>query len=132
MNFLKEIIFLFNYLYLKLVEKVLTRNEGLLTSTGAVRATTGKYTGRSPKDKFIVEEDSVKDKIDWGSINQPISETVFSRLYHKVLDYLAEKDEMFVFKGFAGADKKHRLPIQVINEYAWHNLFVSSVIYPSF
>ena len=107
----------------KLVEKVLTRNEGLLTSTGAVRATTGKYTGRSPKDKFIVKEDSVKDKIDWGSINQPISETVFSRLYHKVLDYLAEKDEVFVYKGFAGADKKHRLPIQVINEFAWHNLF---------
>ena len=107
----------------KLVEKVLTRNEGLLTSTGAVRATTGKYTGRSPKDKFIVKEDSVKDKIDWGSINQPISETAFSRLYHKVLDYLAEKDEVFVYKGFAGADKKHRLPIQVINEFAWHNLF---------
>ena len=107
----------------KLVEKVLTRNEGLLTSTGAVRATTGKYTGRSPKDKFIVKEDSVKDKIDWSSINQPISETAFSRLYHKVLDYLAEKDEVFVYKGFAGADKKHRLPIQVINEYAWHNLF---------
>ena len=107
----------------KLVEKVLTRNEGLLTSTGAVRATTGKYTGRSPKDKFIDKEDSVKDKIDWGSINQPISETVFSRLYHKVLDYLAEKDEVFVYKGFAGADKKHRLPIQVINEFAWHNLF---------
>ena len=107
----------------KLVEKVLTRNEGVLTSTGAVRATTGKYTGRSPKDKFIVKEDSVKDKIDWGSVNQPISETAFSRLYHKVLDYLAEKDEVFVYKGFAGADKKHRLPIQVINEFAWHNLF---------
>src|SRR3954454_19053281 len=107
----------------KLVEEVLTRNEGLLTSTGAVRATTGKYTGRSPKDKFIVEEDSVKDKIDWGLVNQPISKTAFSRLYVKVLDYLAEKDEVFVYKGFAGADKKYRLPIQVINEYAWHNLF---------
>ena len=107
----------------KLVEKVLTRNEGVLTSTGAVRATTGKYTGRSPKDKFIVKEDSVKDKIDWGSVNQPISEAAFSRLYHKVLDYLTKKDEVFVYKGFAGADKKHRLPIQVINEFAWHNLF---------
>ena len=47
----------------------------------------------------------------------------FSRLYNKVLDYLEEKDEVFVFKGFAGADKKNRLPIQVINEFAWHNLF---------
>jgi phosphoenolpyruvate carboxykinase (ATP) len=107
----------------QLVEKVLTRNEGQLTSTGAVVATTGKYTGRSPKDKFTVEEESVKDKIDWGSVNQPISEESFKKLYNKVLNYLKEKEEVFVFKGFAGADKKHRLPIQVINEYAWHNLF---------
>ncbi|WLR55976.1 phosphoenolpyruvate carboxykinase (ATP) [Mesobacillus subterraneus] len=107
----------------QLVEKVLNRNEGLLTSTGAVRATTGKYTGRSPKDKFIVEEESVKDKIDWGSVNQPISEESFTKLYNKVLNFLKEKEEVFVFKGFAGADKKYQLPIQVINEYAWHNLF---------
>ncbi|MBT2680789.1 phosphoenolpyruvate carboxykinase (ATP) [Bacillus sp. ISL-35] len=107
----------------QLVEKVLNRNEGLLTSTGAVRATTGKYTGRSPKDKFIVEEESVKDKIDWGSVNQPISEESFTKLYNKVLKFLKDKEEVFVFKGFAGADKKYRLPIQVINEYAWHNLF---------
>ncbi len=107
----------------QLVEKVLSRNEAQLTSTGAVAATTGKYTGRSPKDKYIVEEESVKDKIDWGSVNQPISKEAFSSLYNKVLEYLKEKDEVFVFKGFAGADEKHRLPIQVINEYAWHNLF---------
>ncbi|MBU8879838.1 phosphoenolpyruvate carboxykinase (ATP) [Bacillus sp. FJAT-29790] len=107
----------------QLVEKVLNRNEGSLTSTGAVRATTGKYTGRSPKDKYIVEEAISKDKVDWGSVNQPISEDVFSNLYNKVLSYLKDRDEVFVFKGFAGADKKHRMPIQVINEYAWHNLF---------
>ncbi|WP_066292051.1 phosphoenolpyruvate carboxykinase (ATP) [Bacillus sp. FJAT-29937] len=107
----------------QLVEKVLNRKEGSLTSTGAVCATTGKYTGRSPKDKYIVEEASSKDKVDWGKVNQPISEEAFSNLYDKVINYLQEKDEVFVFKGFAGADKKHRLPIQVINEYAWHNLF---------
>jgi phosphoenolpyruvate carboxykinase (ATP) len=107
----------------QLVEKVLSRNEGELTATGAVRATTGKYTGRSPKDKFIVEDPTVKDKIEWGSVNQPISVEVFDRLYQKVLTYLKAKNELFVFKGFAGADEKYRLPIQVINEYAWHNLF---------
>lgn len=107
----------------QLVEKVLNRKEGILTSTGAIRATTGKYTGRSPKDKFIVEEESVKDKIDWGPVNQPISKESFVKLYNKVLKYLQDKDEVFVFNGFAGADKKYRLPIQVINEYAWHNLF---------
>ncbi|MGD6944172.1 phosphoenolpyruvate carboxykinase (ATP) [Cytobacillus gottheilii] len=107
----------------QLVEKVLKRGEGVLTSTGAVRATTGTYTGRSPKDKYIVEEASAIDKIDWGPVNQPISEEAFSRLYDKVLTYLKNQDEVFVFKGYAGADAKHRLPIQVINEYAWHNLF---------
>ncbi|GLB58592.1 phosphoenolpyruvate carboxykinase (ATP) [Cytobacillus sp. NCCP-133] len=107
----------------QLVEKVLNRKEGSLTSTGAVRATTGKYTGRSPKDKYIVEETSNKDKIDWGNVNQPISEEAFTNLYNKVLNYLKEKEEVFVFKGFAGADNKQRMPIQVINEFAWHNLF---------
>ncbi|PLR84430.1 phosphoenolpyruvate carboxykinase (ATP) [Bacillus canaveralius] len=107
----------------QLVEKVLKRNEGSLTSTGAVRATTGKYTGRSPKDKYIVEEPSSRSNVEWGPVNQPISEETFSNLYNKVLEYLKEKDELFVFKGFAGADKKYRMPIQVINEYAWHNLF---------
>ncbi|MFT4414907.1 phosphoenolpyruvate carboxykinase (ATP) [Fredinandcohnia humi] len=106
-----------------LVEKVLARQEGILTSTGAVRATTGKYTGRSPEDKYIVEEASTKDKIDWGKVNQPISEATFDKLYTKVLTYLKKQDELFVFNGFAGADKKVRMPIQVINEYAWHNLF---------
>ncbi|MEH6945750.1 phosphoenolpyruvate carboxykinase (ATP) [Bacillus sp. JJ634] len=106
----------------QLVEKVLSRNEGELTATGAIKAETGKYTGRSPKDKYIVEEASVKDKIDWSS-NQPISEETFNKLYNKVTEYLKEKDEIFVFKGFAGADQSSRLPIQVVNEYAWHNLF---------
>ncbi|GLY10332.1 phosphoenolpyruvate carboxykinase [ATP] [Bacillus badius] len=106
-----------------LVEKVLNRKEGVLTASGAVRAETGKYTGRSPKDKFIVEEPSVKDKIDWGTVNEPISAEVFDQLYTKVINYLKEREELFVFKGFAGADPAHRLPIQVINEYAWHNLF---------
>jgi phosphoenolpyruvate carboxykinase (ATP) len=107
----------------QLVEKILSRNEGKLTSTGAISVSTGKYTGRSPQDKFIVMEESIKDKIDWGNLNQPISEDVFNNLYHKVLDYLKEKSEIFVFNGFAGADKKTQLPIQIVNELAWHNLF---------
>ncbi|MGG3923987.1 phosphoenolpyruvate carboxykinase (ATP), partial [Geobacillus thermodenitrificans] len=108
----------------ELVEKVLHRNEGRLTHTGAVAVTTGKYTGRSPKDKYIVEEPSTKQNIDWGTVNQPMAPETFQKLYDKVLDYLMKKDELFVFKGFAGADPKARLPIQVVNEFAWHNLFV--------
>ena len=57
-----------------------------MTSTGAVSVKTGKYTGRSPKDKYIVQEDSVLNKVDWGKVNQPISEDVFSKLYLKVID----------------------------------------------
>lgn len=107
----------------QLVEKILNRKEGTLASSGAIRAETGKYTGRSPKDKFIVEEPSIKNKIDWGSVNQPISSEAFEKLYAKVMKYLQEKEELYVFKGFAGADEKYRMPIQVINELAWHNLF---------
>ncbi|MCM3725482.1 phosphoenolpyruvate carboxykinase (ATP) [Neobacillus cucumis] len=111
----------------QLVEKVLRRNEGTLTSTGAVSVSTGKYTGRSPQDKFIVMEESTKSKVAWGSTNQPISEKAFTKLYHKMLDYLRQQNEIFVFKGFAGADKKSQLPIQVINELAWQNLFAHQI-----
>ncbi|MFD1020560.1 phosphoenolpyruvate carboxykinase (ATP) [Thalassobacillus hwangdonensis] len=107
----------------QLIESVLERNEGVLTATGAVRATTGTYTGRSPQDKFIVEDEVSKDKVDWGTVNRSIDEDVFLKLYHKVVDYLKEKEEVFVFNGFAGADANYRLPIKVVNEFAWHNLF---------
>ncbi|MGE7914745.1 phosphoenolpyruvate carboxykinase (ATP) [Lysinibacillus xylanilyticus] len=107
----------------QLAEKATSRGEAMLTVDGAVRAETGKYTGRSPKDKYMVEEEGTKDKIDWGKVNQPISSEVFDNLYVKVVKYLKERDELFVFKGFAGADKDSQLSIQVINEYAWHNLF---------
>ncbi|WP_088032926.1 phosphoenolpyruvate carboxykinase (ATP) [Evansella clarkii] len=111
----------------RLIEKGLERGEGILTSTGAFRATTGSYTGRSPKDKFIVEERSVKDKIAWGAVNKPVSPEIFERLYVKVLNYLSERDEIFVRHGFAGADKSTQLPIRTINELAWHNLFVQQL-----
>lgn len=107
----------------ELVEKATSRGEATLTVDGALRAETGKYTGRSPKDKYTVEEESTKDKIDWGKVNQPISSEIFDKLYVKVVNYLKEKDELYVFNGYAGADKSSRLGIKVVNEYAWHNLF---------
>ncbi len=107
----------------QLVEQILALGEGDLTATGAVRAKTGKYTGRSPKDRFIVCDEVSEDIVDWGPVNQPIDEEVFNKLYNKVSDHLKEKNQLFQFKGFAGSDKNYRLPIQVFNEYAWHNLF---------
>jgi phosphoenolpyruvate carboxykinase (ATP) len=110
----------------QLVEHSLRRNEGILTPTGALCAQTGKYTGRSPKDKFIVQDPSIQQDIDWGNVNQPIAPDVFERLYFKVIEYLKTK-ERFIFDGFAGTDRRYRLPIRVINEFAWHNLFAQQL-----
>jgi len=107
----------------ELVEAAVKRQEAVLAPNGALRTTTGKYTGRSPKDRFIVNEEMNRNKIAWGKINQPISEEAFHNLYKKMLTYLQDK-ELFVFDGFAGADKNYRLPLRVINEYAWQNMFV--------
>lgn len=107
----------------RLVEAALRREEGTLTSTGALQTTTGKYTGRSPNDRFIVDEPSIHNTIAWGKVNKPISSTRFENLYQRAIAYLEGK-EIFVFDGFGGADEKFRVPIRVINEYAWHNLFV--------
>ncbi|MBH8601778.1 phosphoenolpyruvate carboxykinase (ATP) [Thermoactinomyces sp. CICC 23799] len=107
----------------QLVEHAILRNEAVLTESGAICATTGAFTGRSPKDKFIVQEPSVAEHIDWGSVNQPMEPEKFERLLKRLQSYLAEK-ELYIFDGFAGADPAYRLPIRVINEYAWQNLFV--------
>jgi phosphoenolpyruvate carboxykinase (ATP) len=111
----------------QLVEKSLKRGEGRLTETGALRAETGKYTGRSPKDRFIVEDDTSKDKVDWGEVNQPISEKVFDNLFTKVIDYLGRKEEVFVFNGYAGADEKTRLNLSVVTEFSWHSMFARTM-----
>ncbi|MFN7249847.1 MAG: phosphoenolpyruvate carboxykinase (ATP) [Anaerobacillus sp.] len=106
----------------QLVEVAIKRGEGRLTNTGALLVTTGKYTGRSPKDKYIVNEPSIADKIAWGNVNQPFEQEKFVTLYNEVLHYLSDK-ELFVFDGYAGADELYSLPISVVNEFAWHNLF---------
>ncbi|MDK9856181.1 phosphoenolpyruvate carboxykinase (ATP) [Staphylococcus equorum] len=111
----------------QLYNKILNNDEGALTELGAINAKTGKYTGRSPKDKFIVNEPSYRDDIDWGNINQPIEEETFLNLYDKVLSHLNKKDELYVFKGYAGSDEDSQLKLTVINELAWHNLFAQNM-----
>ena len=105
-----------------LVQKALKRGEGLLTSSGALRVTTGNYTGRSPHDKYIVDTQNIHDKIWWGP-NKSISEDKYHAILGRLKAYLQNR-ELFVFDGFVGADAEARLPIRVINEYAWQNLFV--------
>ncbi|ACB85446.1 phosphoenolpyruvate carboxykinase (ATP) [Natranaerobius thermophilus] len=109
-----------------LVEEVIVNGEGKLTSQGAITVKTGKYTGRSPKDKFIVDESEIKDKINWGEINCPIPESTFDKLYDKVLNYLSER-KIYKFNGKVCSQEEYTLPIHVITERAWHNLFAKQL-----
>ncbi|QIN26417.1 phosphoenolpyruvate carboxykinase (ATP) [Staphylococcus chromogenes] len=111
----------------ELYNKILKREEAELTELGAINAKTGEYTGRSPKDKYIVDNPQVKDDIDWGPLNQPISEEKFLNLYYQVIEYLDQKEEVFVFNGYAGSDKDSQLDLTVVNEFAWHNLFAQNL-----
>jgi len=110
----------------QLVEESVRRNEGLLTSSGALNAMTGKRTGRSPRDKFVVDEPSTHDKIWWGKVNQPITEKDYLGLRQEVLAYLRGR-ELFVMDGFAGADSRYSMPIRIVTEFAWHSLFVKQL-----
>lgn len=107
----------------QLVEAALARGEGILSETGALSVRTGKYTGRSPNDRFIVDTPSIHDQIDWGAINKPISPEVFDRVFQKMQAYL-NKREVFVFDGRAGADPQYAMKVRFITELASHNLFV--------
>ena len=110
-----------------LVQKALARGEGRLSDTGALVVETGKYTGRSPDDKFIVDTKEVHDEIAWGKVNVPIEEAKFNAIKAKVLAYLQNR-ELFVFDGFAGADPKYRQSFRIINELASQNLFIHQLL----
>lgn len=112
----------FNLPQAPLIEHALRREEGTLTHQGALVFRTGAYTGRSPKDKFIVRDESNEDLIDWGSVNQPFDPSMFDALETRVLRHLASR-EVFVEDAFAGTDPSHRLPIRVVSERAYHALF---------
>jgi phosphoenolpyruvate carboxykinase (ATP) len=107
----------------QLVEAALRHGEAELAARGSLVANTGKRTGRSPKDKFIVRDSVTEGRVDWGPVNQGISPDIFDALYERVMEYLQGK-ELYVQDLYCGADPKYRLPIQVINQYPWHNLFV--------
>lgn len=110
-----------------LVEKALARGEGRLSATGALCVNTGKYTGRSPDDKFIVDSAGVHDDIAWGKVNVPTTQEVFDALYEKMIAYLQNR-ELFIFDGFAGADPKYTKAFRVVNEMASQNLFIHQLL----
>jgi phosphoenolpyruvate carboxykinase (ATP) len=106
------------YLY----EHAVRRREGQLGLGGSFVVKTGRHTGRSPRDKYIVNEPGTKDAVAWGDINQPIEPARFASLQQRMLAYLQGK-ELFVQDLYAGADPEYRLPVRVINDAAWPNLF---------
>ncbi|WP_421878340.1 phosphoenolpyruvate carboxykinase (ATP) [Marinoscillum sp.] len=106
----------------ELIEEAVLNKEAHLADSGALMCDTGKFTGRSPKDRFIVKDDKTKDAVWWGDINIPFSESNFDQLYAKMMSFLEDK-KVYVRDAYAGADKTHRLRIRVVNTMAWHNLF---------
>ncbi len=105
-----------------LIEFAVKRGEGVLSDSGALVVNTGKYTGRSPKDRFIVKDNITKDKLNWDEINLPIDEQIFNKIYNDVLKYLNQKD-LFIFDGFVGALNEYTVPIRVICECAYQAMF---------
>jgi phosphoenolpyruvate carboxykinase (ATP) len=110
----------------ELVQKTLELGQGELNDTGALCVSTGKFTGRSPKDKFTVKDEVTEKSVDWGDVNIPISPEVFDKLYDKVCAYLGGK-EVWVRDAYACADPKYRLNIRVVNETPWANLFCNDL-----
>lgn len=110
----------------ELVEHTISRNMGVLADSGALVVDTGKFRGRAPKDKFTVKDEKTANTVDWNNFNFPIEPAVFDKLYHKVLNYLSERD-IWVRDNYACADPKYRLNIRVINENPWGNLFCDNM-----
>jgi phosphoenolpyruvate carboxykinase (ATP) len=110
-----------------LTEKAVERGEGTLSETGALVVNTGKYTGRSPDDRYVVDVPCIHNDVDWGKINVPISAEKFDSIYQKLTAYLQGRD-IFVFDGFAGADSAYHLPVRIVNELASQNLFIHQLL----
>lgn len=110
-----------------LIEQSLKRHEGHLAANGALVVETGRRTGRSPLDRFIVEDDVTRDTIDWGAVNRPTSEVKFNALWQRVEDFLARQDT-FVSDLHVGAARAHYLPVTVTTQTAWHALFANNLL----
>ncbi len=107
----------------ELVQDTLRIGEGVLNDTGALVIRTGEFTGRSPKDKFTVKDETTADSVHWNEFNIPIEPKYFDIVYKKVMDHLAQIPELWVRDCFACADPRFRLNVRCINEKPWNNLF---------
>ena len=110
----------------EMTNTAIQRKEGIINSTGSLSVNTGKYTGRSPDDRFIVYDDKTHETIDWGKINHQFPPGKFEKIFEKMKDFVNNK-ELFVFDGFVGADPDNRLSIRVINDRVWQSLFARNL-----
>jgi phosphoenolpyruvate carboxykinase (ATP) len=110
-----------------LYTRALARGEARLAEGGPLVVDTGRHTGRSPKDRFVVREPESEDRIWWGEVNRPLEEDRFEGLRDKVVARLDEVDEVYVVDAFAGADPAHRIGVRVVTESPWHALFAKTL-----
>ena len=111
----------------QLYTAALARGDGRLSRGGALVVDTGRYTGRSPRDKFVVDEPGSRDRIWWGEVNRPISEAHFDGLRAKVTASLSEQETLYVVDHFAGADPAHRIGVRVVTASPYHALFAKTM-----
>ena len=111
-----------------LVEHAVRRGEGLLAKDGPLVVRTGKHTGRSAQDRFIVRNSASEGAVWWGKTNKPMDPDAFDRLYDDFLLALADKDMLFAADLYGGSQPEHRVRVRVINELAWHNLFIRTLL----
>ncbi|GGD77675.1 phosphoenolpyruvate carboxykinase [ATP] [Croceicoccus mobilis] len=112
----------------QLVEHALRNGEGKLAADGPLVVDTGRFTGRSVKDKFVVKDAMTADTINWGKINQPMSEEHFANLKADFMEALKGQDELYVADLFGGSQPEYRVNVRVINQMAWHNLFIRTLL----
>jgi len=110
----------------ELIARSLARDEGILAANGALVVKTGEPSGRSPNDRVIVEEGAAAEQVCWGDINLPCKPALFDRLLDKARGYLHDRD-LYVFDGFAGAERTYRLPVRVVADATWHALFATTL-----
>jgi phosphoenolpyruvate carboxykinase (ATP) len=109
-----------------LYERAIRNREGEVVHLGPLAVRTGSYTGRSPNDKFVVNDPEVAQDVWWGQVNKPFEPAAFDNLHRRMMAYFQHKD-LYVQDCFAGADPNYRLPIRVITEFAWHSLFARTM-----
>ncbi len=111
-----------------LIEHAVSNGEGMLAADGPFVVQTGKHTGRSAKDKFIVKDAETQDTVWWGKTNVPMTPEHFANLKEDFLAALGSKDKLYVADLFGGSQPEHRVNVRVINEFAWHNLFIRTLL----